>query len=49
MLGRSITLDGVAHTIVGVLPNMPAQWVGPNGNEIWTTKPMVIPGFSTNG
>ena len=46
VLGRSITLDGTAHTIVGVLPNMPAQWVGPNGNEVWTTKPFVIAGFS---
>jgi predicted permease len=46
VIGRSITLDGVAHTIVGVLPNMPAQWVGPNGNEVWTTKPFIIPGFS---
>ncbi len=46
VLGRSITLDGMAHTIVGVLPNMPAQWVGPNGNEVWTTKPFVIAGFS---
>jgi putative ABC transport system permease protein len=46
VLDRSITLDGVAHTIVGVLPNMPATWVGPNGNEVWTTKPFVIPGFS---
>ena len=46
VLGRSITLDGVAHTIVGVLPNMPANWVGPNGNEVWTTKPFIIPGFS---
>jgi predicted permease len=25
---------------------MPAQWVGPNGNEVWTTKPFIIPGFS---
>src|SRR5438477_1906226 len=24
VIGRSITLDGVPHTIVGVLPNMPA-------------------------
>ena len=46
VLGRSLTLDGIVHTIVGVLPNMPAQWVGPNGNEVWTTKPFVIPGFS---
>ncbi len=46
VIGRSITLDGTSHTIVGVLPNMPAQWVGPNGNEVWTTKPFVLPGFS---
>lgn len=46
VIGRSITLDGVVHTIVGVLPNMPVTWVGPNGNEVWTTKPFVIPGFS---
>ncbi len=46
VLGRSITLDGVAHTIVGVISKMPVQWVGPNGNEVWTTKPFVIPGFS---
>ena len=46
VLGRSITLDGVPHTIVGVLPDMPVPWVGPNGNEVWTTKPFVIPGFS---
>ncbi len=46
VIGRSITLDGVAHSIVGVLPNMPVQWVGPNGNEVWTTKPFNIPGFS---
>lgn len=46
VIGRSITLDGVSHTIVGVLPNMPVSWVGPNGNEVWTTKPFIIPGFS---
>ena len=45
VVGRSITLDGVAHTIVGVLPNMPAAWFGPNA-EVWTTNPFVIPGFS---
>ena len=45
VIGRSITLDGVLHTIVGVLPNLPFSWTGPNA-EIWTTKPFVIPGFS---
>src|SRR5882724_9021744 len=47
VIGRSITLDGTAHTIVGVLPNMPAAWFGANPiAEVWTTKPFVIPGFS---
>src|SRR6059036_2882964 len=45
VIGRSITLDGVAHTIVGVLPNLPFAWVGQNA-EVWTTKPYVIPGFN---
>src|SRR5438270_1058429 len=42
VLGRSITLNGVAHTIVGILPNLPFSWVGPNA-EVWTTRPYVIP------
>jgi putative ABC transport system permease protein len=47
VVGRSITLDGVAHTIVGVLPNQPAAWFGTNPVvEVWTTKPFVIPGIS---
>jgi predicted permease len=45
VIGRNITLDGVPHTIVGVLPNLPFSWTGPNA-EIWTTKPFAIPGFS---
>ena len=45
VIGRSITLDGVPHTIVGVLPNLPFSWTGPNA-EIWTTKPFVVPGLS---
>ena len=47
VLGRSITLDGTAHTIVGVLSNMPVQWFGANPiAEVWTTKPFQLPGFS---
>jgi predicted permease len=46
-IGRSITLDGTPHTIVGVLPNMPATWFGAKPiAEVWTTKPFQIPGFS---
>src|SRR5205823_2094127 len=41
------TLDGTPHTIVGVLPNMPATWFGANPiAEVWTTKPFQVPGFS---
>jgi len=47
VIGRSITLDGIPHTIVGVLPNMPTQWFGANPIvEVWTTKPFQLPGFS---
>jgi predicted permease len=47
VIGRSITLDGTAHTIVGVLPNMPAPWFGANPvAEVWTTKPFQLPGFT---
>jgi putative ABC transport system permease protein len=45
VIGRSITLDGVPHTIVGVLPNLPFSWAEPNA-EIWTTKPFTVPGLS---
>jgi len=55
VIGRSITLDGTPHTIIGVMPNMPARWFGANPMawvganpimEVWTTKPFQIPGFS---
>jgi putative ABC transport system permease protein len=47
VIGRSINLDGVPHTIVGVLPNMPVTWFGANPiAEVWTTKPFQLPGFS---
>ena len=45
VVGRALTLDGVAHTIVGVITTLPISWTGPNA-DIWTTKPFVIPGFS---
>jgi putative ABC transport system permease protein len=45
VIGRGITLNGVPHTIVGVLPNLPFSWVGPAA-EVWTTKPFEIAGIS---
>src|ERR1044071_2348370 len=30
VIGRGITLDGVPHTVVGVIPNQPAAWFGTN-------------------
>src|SRR5438552_9828209 len=45
VIGRSITLDGVQQTIVGILPNLPFSWVGPSA-EVWTAKPYVLPGIS---
>ena len=47
VIGRSLTLDGTPHTIVGVLRDQPGAWFGTNPvAEVWTTKPFVIPGFS---
>src|SRR5437867_1488083 len=46
IIGKTIMLDGVGHTIVGVIANMPVSWTGTPNANIWTTKPMVIPGFS---
>jgi putative ABC transport system permease protein len=45
VIGRALTLDGVSHTIVGVIATLPVSWSGPNA-DIWTTKPFLIPGFS---
>jgi predicted permease len=45
VVGRALTLDGVPHTIVGVIATLPISWSGPNA-DIWTTKPFIIPGFS---
>ena len=38
VLGRSITLNDVPHTIVGVVPNMPAAFFA-SDLEVWTARP----------
>src|SRR5438045_7852080 len=43
VIGRGITLDGVPHTIVGVLPELPFSWSGRN-KEMWKTKACVVHG-----
>jgi predicted permease len=42
VIGRSITLNGTATTIVGVIPTMPLAWFGPQW-EVWTAKPFALP------
>src|SRR5215813_8018856 len=46
IIGKTIVIDGVTHTIVGVIPKLPVSWTGTERADIWTTKPIVIPGFS---
>jgi len=46
IIGKTFVLDGVTHTIVGVIPKLPVSWTGTPRADIWTTKPMAIPGFS---
>jgi predicted permease len=43
ILGRSLILNGVPTTIVGVIPTMPISWFGPDC-AIWTVKPFDLPG-----
>ena len=45
ILGRSITLNGVPNTIIGVLPNLPISWFGRNA-EIFANKPFEPPGLT---
>ena len=42
VLGRSIALNGVAHTIVGVLPNLPISWFGRDA-EVFIATPFDNP------
>ena len=43
VLGRSITLNDVPHTIVGVMPNMPAAFFS-SDLEVWTPRPFELGG-----
>jgi predicted permease len=43
VLGKAVTLNGVSHTIVGVLPKLPLAWFGPNA-EVFNVKPFQFPG-----
>jgi predicted permease len=45
ILGRSITLNGVPNTIIGVLPNLPISWFG-RDSEIFANKPFEPPGLA---
>jgi predicted permease len=44
-VGQSITLNGVPTTIIGVLPNLPVAWFGPNA-DVFTVKPFQLPGLT---
>jgi predicted permease len=45
VIGRSITLNGVPTTIVGVIPNPSIAWFG-RDLEVITVKPFELPGLS---
>ncbi len=45
VLGRSITLNGVPNTIIGVLPNLPISWFG-RDSEIFANKPFEPSGIT---
>ena len=45
VIGRSLTLNGVPTTVVGVIPKPPVAWWGPD-SAIFTTKPFQLQGLS---
>jgi predicted permease len=45
VIGRSVTLNGVPTTIVGVIPNPSVAWFG-RDLEVITVKPFELPGLS---
>jgi predicted permease len=45
VIGRSVTLNGVPTTIVGVIPNPPIAWFG-RDLEVITVKPFGFPGLT---
>jgi predicted permease len=45
VIGRSVTLNGVPTTIVGVVPNPPVAWFG-RDLEVITVKPFELPGLT---
>ncbi len=45
VIGRSVTLNGVPTTIVGVIPNPPVAWFG-RDLEVITAKPFELPGLT---
>ena len=45
ILGRSITLNGVPTTVIGVLPNLPISWFG-RDSEIFANKPFEPSGLT---
>src|SRR5689334_9822888 len=45
VLGRNINLNGVATTIVGVLPDLPVSWFGRDA-EVFVVKPFELPGLT---